>query len=254
MSVRVTNHDVGLSEATVRLFGARARTLVVTALKEIAFRTGLHRFVFYRFDYMFRPRQLSALVSYLTQTSGFAGPVVEIGCAAGHTTVFLNKHLDDLADSRRYICIDTFAGFTDQDIAIERGRGKDPASYAYLFRSYRKNWFDKTMSNNQIIRVTSIQADVNSFDFGGFEEISFCLVDVDLKRPVIRSLEQVIPRMAKGGVIVVDDCVPNAKFDGALTGYLDVVERYGFPVDIREDKLGIIEVTRSIDGEADRKH
>jgi predicted O-methyltransferase YrrM len=226
--------------------------LVASTLKEAAYRTGLHHFLFYRYDYMFRPRQLSVLVSYLTRTHDLPGPIVEIGCAAGHTTVFLNKHLDDLADSRHYVCIDTFAGFTAEDIAVERDRGKDPGRYAHLFRSYRKEWFDKTMSNNQVTRVTSIQSDVNSFDFGPFEAISFCLVDVDLKRPVVRSLEQVLPRMAIGGVVVVDDCVPNAKFDGALTGYLEVVERYGLPVDIRDDKLGIIEVTRSIDEQVDR--
>jgi O-methyltransferase len=180
------------------------------------------------------------LVSCLTQTNGLNGPIFEIGCAAGHTTVFLNKHLDDLADRRDYICIDTFAGFTDDDIALEVRRGKDSNRYTYLFRAYRKDWFDRTIANNEISRVTSIQADVNTFDFSPFDQISFCLIDVDLMRPVSRALEEVFPRMAPGGIIVVDDCTPDAKFDGALAAYNDFVKRHGLAADIRHDKLGLI--------------
>ncbi len=61
-------------------------------------------------------------------------------------------------------------------------------------------------------------------------------------RPVQRSLEEVLPRMAPGGVILVDDCVPNRKYDGALAAYLDCVERHGYPIDIREQKLGLIKI------------
>ena len=220
----------------------KARVFAATSAKSIAYHTGLHRLLFYRYDYMFRPAELAFLVSCLTQTHSLAGPILEIGCAAGHTTVFLNKHLDDLDDSREYTCIDTFAGFADDDIAVEVGRGKDANEYASLFRSYRKEWFDKTMTNNHVTRVTSIQADVNKFDFSHLDQISFCLIDVDLRRPVQRSLEEVLPRMAPGGIIAVDDCTPRDKFDGALAGYLDFVERQNFPADVRLAKIGLIEI------------
>jgi O-methyltransferase len=235
------------SRLTSAAIKPRARTAIAAAGKEFAYRTGLHRLLFYRYDYMFRPHELAFLVSGLTQTHGLAGPIVEIGCAAGHTTVFLNKHLDELADARKYICIDTFAGFTEEDISVENARGKDPNLYAFLFRAYRKRWFDRTIANNKINRVLSIEADANSFDFGPLQKISFCLIDVDLKRPVVRSLEQVHPRMAPGGMIVVDDCAPNDKFDGALAGYLEFVRQFGLPVDIREGKLGVIELPRPSD-------
>jgi O-methyltransferase len=222
--------------------GSRTRTVLATTVREVAFRTGLHRLLFYRYEYMFRPSELAFLVSCLSRTCGLTGPIVEIGCAAGHTTVFLNKHLDDLADPRDYICIDTFAGFTPEDVAVEVGRGKDPGSYVHLFRSYRKKWFDQTMRNNDVSRVRSIEADVNSFDFTMLRDISFCLIDVDLMRPVVRSLEEVYPRMAPGGIVVVDDCRPDDRFDGARAGYLEVVERHRLPVNIRSDRLGLIEV------------
>ncbi len=46
----------------------------------------------YRYEYMFSPGQLCFLCECLDRTSSLPGPVVEIGCAGGRTTVFLNKY------------------------------------------------------------------------------------------------------------------------------------------------------------------
>lgn len=220
----------------------RISMAAANAVKSIAYWTGLHRLIFYRYNYMFKPQELAFLVSSLTETSHLGGPIFEVGCASGHTTVFLAKHLEDIGDNRRYLCVDTFEGFTEGDIADEVSRGKKAADYKYLFKIYRKSWFDRTMKNNQVERVTSIQADANTFDFGPYHDISFCLIDVDLHRPVRRVLEEVIPRMAPGGMIVVDDCMPDNIYDGALAGYTEAVEALGYPVDIRFDILGIVQI------------
>jgi predicted O-methyltransferase YrrM len=220
----------------------RARMIAASAIKSVAFRTGLHRAVFYRYDYMFQPAELAFLVSCLTRTHGLPGPIVEIGCAGGNTTVFLNKHLDDLADRRSYLCVDTFEGFTDDDIAVETARGKDAERYRYIFRAYRQSWFDRTIANNGISRVRSIKADVNEHDFGDLRDISFCLIDVDLKRPVERSLEELVPRMAPGGIVVVDDCASDNKFDGALAAYAEFTDRHDLPMRIENGTLGVIEI------------
>lgn len=196
-------HDWTDTSGRVSSVFAPTRMHLANAAKTVAYHTGLHRTLFYRYDYMFRPRDLAFLVNSLTETSGLPGTIIEIGCAAGHTTVFLNTHLDDLGDTRRYVCLDTFAGFTRADIDVEVQRGHQSSQYEYVFRAYRKAWFDQTMKNNNISRVTSIQADVNTFDFSPYRDISFCLVDVDLTRPVSRALEEVYPRMAPGGIIVV---------------------------------------------------
>jgi hypothetical protein len=69
-----------------------------------------------------------------------------------------------------------------------------------------------------------------------------CLVDVDLYRPVLHSLEALLPRMAPGGVIVVDDCSANSDYDGALQAYRECTSAHGLEPDVRHGKLGIIEV------------
>ena len=67
-----TDGFIGTLLPPVRMIGA-------TALRSIAFHTGLHRLVFYRYDYMFRPRELSLLVTCVTKTHGLPGPILEIG-------------------------------------------------------------------------------------------------------------------------------------------------------------------------------
>ena len=99
------------------------------------------------------------------------------------------------------------------------------------------------MANNRVTRVKSIQADVSSFDFGPYEKISFCLIDVDLTRPVRKALEEVYSRMAPGGIIVVDDCAPNKKYDGAFEAYTEFVRQVGLEPDIHHGKLGVIRIS-----------
>lgn len=227
---------MALNAETIR---RRASTLTARAVKRVGYHTPLHRLVFYRYEYMFRPGQLAFLCQCLDETSHLSGPVVEIGCAGGHTTVFLNKHLDDLGGQRPYICIDTFDGFIAEDIAAERARGKRSA-YEHVFKAYSKQYFERTLANNEVQRASVIQADVNTFDFRGIDDISLCMVDVDLYRPVRSALDAVYPRMAKGGIIVVDDCLDQNEYDGALLAYREFIASHGFPEEVRCSKLGTV--------------
>ena len=195
--------------------------------------------MFYRYDYMHQPMDLLFLVQCLTDTASLSGPILELGCAGGNTSVFLNKHLDDLAGNRSYFAIDTFAGFTTEDIEVEVARGKQVQDFDETFRAYRREWFERTMKLNGVTRVTSIEADVNTFDFGRFNDISFCLIDVDLYRPVMKAVDEVIPRMAPGGIIIIDDCMDLNKYDGAYQAYIEITEKLGAPREIHR-KLGVL--------------
>ncbi len=107
---------------------------VKRALFEMGARTPLRRYLYHRYDYSFTPRQLAFLVHSLDEVAAVEGDVVEVGCAYGLTTVFLNKHLADVASPKRYICVDTFEGFTARDAAYEEtARGKAGAGYEHRY-------------------------------------------------------------------------------------------------------------------------
>ena len=88
---------------------------------------------------MFTPAQLAFLVRCLDETEGVPGTIVEIGCATGRTTVFLNKHLDEVHSSRGYVCIDTFSGFTEDDVSFETSQRGKANSALTGFRSTTRN-------------------------------------------------------------------------------------------------------------------
>ena len=131
---------------------------------QVLARTPLRKHLYHCYDYSFSPSQLCYLVDCLSRTADVAGGVVEIGCAYGHTTVFLAKHLQAIGDSRDIVCIDTFEGFTAED-AVVRGRsaGKVGAGYDHRYADASLRSFRRTLSNNGITRVRP--------DTGGYQAL-----------------------------------------------------------------------------------
>jgi O-methyltransferase len=211
--------------------------------RELRFRTPLRRFSpsFHSYDYQFTPAQLAFFVHCVEQTSSVSGPILEIGCALGKTTLFLEQHLRATSDPRRYYCIDTFSGFVDDDISFEaahRGKSRDLLDG---FRVNRKEWFDLNLRDNDIDRVTTYQADIKKFDVAAVApHFSFALLDVDLYQPIKAGLEKLVPLMAPGAILVVDDVAPNNTFDGAYQAYTEFVRETGRSPEIVHGKLGVI--------------
>jgi hypothetical protein len=210
-------------------------------VRHLAYASPLRRWFLHRQCYNFQPAQLAFLCECIDRTRHIDFPIVEIGCFQGRTTVFLNMHMNAKHIEKPYIGIDTFSGFTEADIRHEtESRGKHASRFTG-FRSNRKEWFDWTMEINEIARVRAIAADVNEFDFRNFRGISFALIDVDLYRPMKRSLEEVYDLLPSGGIIVADDCAQGQIFDGANQAYHEFVASVGLTPRVVLDKLGVIE-------------
>lgn len=215
-----------------------------SAARRVAFdlllRTRLRKHLTHRYDYMFTPSQLAFLVTALDESLAVEGNILEVGCAYGHTTVFLNRHLDEADPGRRYFALDTFSGFTHDDIdheRRERGRAYDYGDFR--FNSPEK--FARTMALNGITRVTPIRADANAFGFEQLAPIAFVLIDVDLYQVVTNTLDGVYDLVPPGGVIVVDDCdEDDPVWRGGFEAYRDFVARKGLPCRIERGKLGLI--------------
>ena len=215
-------------------------------LKTVLHTTPLHKLAYYvprLYASLYPPRVLSYLCDCLDRTRATRGAVVELGCAEGDTTVWLNRHMDSAGIEKPYFAVDTFAGFTDADIAHERHeRAKHEEPYHVDFRLNDVRWFMATLRVNGITRVTPIEADVALVDWCRIGEVSFALVDVDLYMPTRRALEGVYEQVRPGGMVVVDDCVADHRYDGSLGAYLEFTSARGLQPRIALDRLGIIEV------------
>jgi SAM-dependent methyltransferase len=210
---------------------------------QLAARTRLRKYLYYRYPYSFNPRELGFLVTCIDRTTNLSSPILEVGCAFGHTTVFLNKHLSAVGDPRQYICIDTFAGFTTEDARYEeQKRGKSAAVYLQSYRDANLKNFQRTLANNDIASVVAIKSDVAAWEPDLPAGVSFCLVDVDLYKPVLAALQKVVPLVRPGGIVVVDDCNNHNLWDGALEAYNEFTAAEGLAPKIIGGRLGLIEV------------
>ena len=214
--------------------------------KQLQFHTPLRNSMVHRYDYFFWPEELSFLARLMEASVRQEGCVVEIGCAQGATTVYLNKHLEwaaryqGLRKDVRYACFDTFSGFVADHVAHEQAeRGKGGES----FNDYRINspeWFRHMLHLNGYPQVEVHQGDAAKFDWAKVGPIGFCLLDVDLYVPTKAILPEVHRRLAPGGVIVVDDCQPAQRYDGARQAYVEFMASLGREPDIHHRKFGII--------------
>jgi O-methyltransferase len=155
---------------------------------------------------MFRPSEILELSKQLLSIE-VPGVVAELGCHQGWTTCFLVEALAEQGIERKYVCIDTFAGFVPSDVAAEyNSRGKVIGTYDGSFAINDPRWLKASLKRSGYSNVSVHTADATTFDYETLGKISFALVDLDLYRPVKESLNRIMPHMARSGIVVVDDC------------------------------------------------
>lgn len=194
-----------------------------------------------KYNYNFNPSQLAFINNIIESTKKTKGIILEVGCAYGDTTIFINKYMDCKEINKQYICIDTFTGFQEKDINEEvNERGKSRAMFTKAFLNNSEERFKKVMEYNNIERVKTFKNDITTIDMDIIDKISFCLFDVDLYRPTKIGLPKLWDKLSVGGVIIVDDCMPNNKYDGALQAYIEFCNSKNIEINIVEEKLGLL--------------
>jgi O-methyltransferase len=231
------DHEIrALEQAVPEAWPCRSRLAHRT--KQILLRTPARELFTYRYRYMFAPSQLAFLCEQITNTADVSGSILEVGCAFGATTVFLNRHIDCLGIDVAYYTVDTFAGFTPEDVSSEHALGR---RYRYTdFRENSQPWFDRTMRRNGVTRVTSFRADAATFDYARIAPFRFVLVDVDLYRPVLSTLESIYQLVSPGGAIVTDDCRQGGRWGGAYEAFTEFTKVRGLDAIITDHHLGLI--------------
>ena len=211
------------------------------------------RLLLHRYPYMHSPAQLMTLLATVDEAIAAAphGAVVEVGCAAGHTTVLLARHLRDRGHAGPYLAFDTFGGFTAEDKAAEMASGR-PADRLTGFTENRWQWVAWTLEQKKGVPVQLVQADAGRAGYAEIPgEIAFVLLDVDVERPTAHTLRKLWPRLAPGGAILLDDCRLEAdgtpalsgKFGGGHAALLDWVKDSGVAIRYAAGKYAIIRKT-----------
>jgi O-methyltransferase len=189
------------------------------------------------------PSELMELTRQLLSVNS-AGSVVEVGCHQGWTTCFLVEAMMEQGLKRDYVCIDTFTGFTPEDVEVEyKFRGKAAGTYDDNFVINDPEWLKASVKRFGYFNVSVHKADATTFNYQALGKIAFALIDLDLYQPVRESLKRIIPHIVKGGMVVVDDCNPdseNGRWDGAYQAFMETCQERNIHPEIVCRKLGII--------------
>ena len=215
------------------------RAIAVRLIKFIFFKSPLYKYFLPIMKFDMSIAQLNVIIQSLKEING-DGDVLEIGVGGGATSVVINQFIKHAQLRRKYIAIDTFSGFTDEDVAFENNNRGKTDNYQY-YMSNSKEWFEKTLIAHGIHDAVVIESDCKKVNYDKIGPIAFCLFDVDLYLPTKQVLPVIYNHLIPGGVIIVDDCDPlHPIYDGAGQAYQEFCTEIGLTPDISEQKLGII--------------
>lgn len=126
------------------------------------------------------------------------GEVAELGVYKGKFASEINK----LFPNKKLYLFDTFEGFYDEDLEVERSHGYSRAKEG-----------DFSDTNVELVKNKLLYKEQAEFIKGHFPESikedlpSFCFVslDTDLYKPTYEGLKIFYPKLVKGGMIIVHD-------------------------------------------------
>jgi len=221
----------------IRIF---IRIFLLRHSKSIFFSTPLWRYFLPLMKFDMTVSQLKYITDALASVKN-DGAVLEIGVGGGATSIIMNHFMREERINRTFYAIDTFFGFTNEDVLFEQqSRGKKD-DYLY-YRSNKKEWYSKTLIAHGIKNAKIYQADAKQFDYSIIGPLAFCLFDVDLFKPTEHVLPLIYNILVPGGIIIVDDCCPKLSiYDGAGEAYRNFCTKMGFKEIVINEKLGIIQ-------------
>lgn len=147
--------------------------------------------------------QLRVILSELERALAIDGAVVEFGCYIGTTSLFIRRLLDAKRDSRDFHTYDSFEGLPQK--SSEDGSAAGEQFQAGELNVSKKQFlreFQKANLRPPIIHKGWFK-DLTAADVPA--PIAFAFLDGDFYESIKDCLKLVLPRMATGGTIVVDD-------------------------------------------------
>ena len=212
---------------------------LVPALKAVVKRAAAPRLYPYPASAL-QPQRLYAYLDALWQRRQVEGAVLEVGCWLGGTAALAYRMLAQTGFRKRYVCVDTFSGFTPEqfDHDLRHGTpGRERTSHSANSIAVVRRLLD----HYGCPEVELVEGDIATVDDRLLpERVAVCLLDVDLELPTYEGLRRAVPRLAPGGVLLVDDCAENDEWPGARPGYVRFVREHGLPERYFMD-MGVVE-------------
>jgi O-methyltransferase len=183
-------------------------------------------------------QQVSVILTELDSVleKGTDGSIVEFGCYIGTTSLFIRRLLDakGLSDNIDFHVYDSFEGLPEKSSADTSRAGEQfragelAVSKKAFYREFQKAHLEPPVIHKGWFK------DLTAADVP--DKIAFAFLDGDFYESIRDSLKLVLPRMQKGGVIVIDDYAREA-----LPGAARAVHEHFRPDQIRTaHNLGII--------------
>lgn len=206
-----------------------------------------------------QPERLYAYQDALWRRREVDGAVVEIGCFVGGTAALAATMLRNIGFPKRYVCIDTFDGFVPSHFDADVEHGLPPA-WRRDFSANSRQMVRRLLDHYGCHEVELVQGDISSLAPAAIPEpIALCLLDVDLEIPTYDGLTRVVPKLAEGGAVLVDDCKEGEVWPGPAAAYRRFVaeaglpERYAFGMGVIERGSSVVSGTSSANSSTNRR-
>lgn len=151
--------------------------------------------------------------------NGIEGALAELGTYRGDFAWQLNERFPD----RKLYLFDTFDGFDERDIRVERQVGSSRAAAHDFSNTRDRDVLARMPYEDQVVIRKGFFPETAQ---GLEERFALVSIDVDLYAPTLAGLEYFCPRLVKGGAILLHD-YNSLQFDGVRKAVEEYERRHG---------------------------
>ena len=162
----------------------------------------------------------SHALEYMAIRAGFLNDIVFIRDLHEQFSIRCSVLMPD----RKLYLFDTFEGFDERDVDMERKLGCSDAQTGLYSGTDKEKLMERMPLPGQVV-IRKGWFPETAFDI---EDETFCLVCMDacLYQPTLAGLEFFFPRMGRGGIILLSGC-SDTRYRGVAKAVEDLESRYG---------------------------
>ena len=184
--------------------------------------------------------RLDEYLAAVAERGHVEGAVLEVGCFRGATTVAACRAMKQAGVRKRYVCVDTFAGFVADQFESDVAHGT-PETFRSGFAENPREMFDRTMRHLEL-DVESIEADIVRARPGGAAPADRRVPDGRRPRgPDPRRPGEGLPASRPGRHRPRGRLRRGHGVEGRPLGYQDFVRAHGLAERYTPAGLGIVE-------------